>query len=379
MKIAIEAQRIFRKNKHGMDFVALETIIELQKIDKINQYYIIVRPGDDNGILTESENFKIICITCPTYVLWEQVALPIAIKKIKPDVLHCTSNTGPVFFCKTPLILTLHDIIFLEKRQSANKSLYQNLGWYYRKLVVPRILKKCVKIITVSNFEAARIKGNLSIGQDVVDVVYNGFSTHFSHVPDYSEVTKKYTALKNYFFFLGNTDPKKNTNGVLKGYSAYLKLSKSPFHLLIADLPEEILDSTLKQEDIESIKPFIILSGYIPNSDLPSIYSGAKVFLYPSLRESFGIPILESMACGTPVVTSNISAIPEVAGEGAILINPYNPDEIGAKLLELETDDVLYQMQVEYGLGRVKQFSWKNTARDILKIYNYIGTGLKKR
>lgn len=378
MKIAIEAQRIFRTNKHGMDFVALETIKELQKIDKENEYYIIVRPGEDNCTLTESENFKIIIIKCPTYFLWEQIALPLAIKRIKPDIFHCTSNTGPLFFCKTKLMLTLHDIIFLEPRQSTNKSVYQNLGWYYRKLVVPRILKKCVKIITVSNFEADRIREKLSLEKDVVNVVFNGYSKHFKPISDYCQVTQKYTGHKSYIFFLGNTDPKKNTSRVIAGYAKYLKLSKSPLYLIIADLNEDILDSILLQENQESIKPFIILSGYIPNKDLPFIYSGAKVFLYPSLRESFGIPILESMACGTPVITSNISAIPEIAGEGAILINPLNTDEIAKKLLQLETDEVFYRNQIVYGLERVKQFSWENTAREILKIYNNIGKGFQK-
>src|SRR5574344_1450605 len=151
MKIAIEAQSIFRTNKHGMDFVALECIRELQNIDKDNEYFILVSPGEDK-CLQSSPNMHIIEINSPTYPLWEQIALPLAVHKIKPDILHCTSNTAPLF-CHIPLVLTLHDIIFLEKKQSNNQSWYQNMGWYYRRFVVPRILKKCQKIITVSNFE----------------------------------------------------------------------------------------------------------------------------------------------------------------------------------------------------------------------------------
>ena len=133
MRIAIEAQRIFRPNKHGMDFVALESIRELQRIDKKNEYFIFVSPGEDR-CLYESDNVHIIELNCPTYPLWEQIALPRAVSKIKPDLLHCTSNTAPIN-SPVPLILTLHDIIFLEPRQSNNKSLYQNMGWYYRRLV----------------------------------------------------------------------------------------------------------------------------------------------------------------------------------------------------------------------------------------------------
>ena len=117
MKITIEAQRIFRTNKHGMDFVALESIRELQKLDHENEYFIFVTPGEDR-CLEESENVHIIELKCPTYPLWEQVALPRAVKKIRPDLLHCTSNTAPLQ-CPVPLILTLHDIIYLEKRHSS--------------------------------------------------------------------------------------------------------------------------------------------------------------------------------------------------------------------------------------------------------------------
>ena len=115
MKIAIEAQRIFRKEKHGMDYVALETIRELQKIDQQNEYFILVSPGDD-VCLQESANMHIVTVNWPSYPLWEQIGLPLALKKIKPDLLHCTSNTAPVHG-NIPLVLTLHDIIFLEKKQ----------------------------------------------------------------------------------------------------------------------------------------------------------------------------------------------------------------------------------------------------------------------
>lgn len=140
MKIAIEAQRIFRKEKHGMDYVALETIRELQKIDQQNEYFILVSPGDD-VCLQESANMHIVTVNWPSYPLWEQIGLPLALKKIKPDLLHCTSNTAPVWG-NAPLILTLHDIIFLEQQAARNKSLYQSLGRVYRRLVVPRILPR---------------------------------------------------------------------------------------------------------------------------------------------------------------------------------------------------------------------------------------------
>lgn len=156
MKIAIEAQRIFRVNKHGMDFVALEVIRELQKIDRENEYFILVNAGEDR-CLEESENMHIVTVNAPLYPLWEQVCLPEAVRRIGPDILHCTGNTAPLR-CDVPLVLTLHDIIFLEKRSGSSPSWYQNMGWYYRRFVVPRVLPKCRRIITVSNYERERIR-----------------------------------------------------------------------------------------------------------------------------------------------------------------------------------------------------------------------------
>ncbi len=370
MKIAIEAQRIFRTNKHGMDFVALETIRELQKIDKENEYFIFVSPGEDR-CLEESENMHIIEVKCPTYPMWEQLALPDALRKVKPDILHCTSNTAPMYI-KIPLVLTLHDIIFLEPRQSSSKSLYQNLGWYYRRIVVPRILSDCRKVITVSDFERGRIMEALELPGDKVVTIHNGYSKHFRPMEDFRSTVDKYLSDPRYIFFLGNTDPKKNTPRTLKAYAIYARKAEKPLPLLIADLKEPVIDSILKEQDIEDIKPLLRFPGYIPNSDLAAIYNGAEMFLYTSLRESFGIPSLEAMACGTPVLTSNTSAIPEVVGAGAVMVDPNNEEEIADRILSLTTDEAFRQTQIAYGLDRVKGFSWKKTAEKLLKVYKSI-------
>ena len=370
MKIAIEAQRIFRPNKHGMDFVALETIRELQKIDHENEYFIFVSPGPDH-CLNDSDNMHIVELRCPSYPLWEQVALPRAVARVRPDLLHCTSNTAPVK-CPVPLVLTLHDIIFLEKRQSSSRSLYQEMGWHYRRLVVPRILSECRKIITVSNFECNRIREALNLPKDRLTAVYNGYSPHFRQMPPAPEIVHKYVPSDDYLFFLGNTDPKKNTPRVLKAYGLYLRQSKHKRPLLIADLKEEAIDGRLSAEGIKEVKPYLSFPGYIPNADLAALYNGAFAFLYPSLRESFGIPMLESMACGTPVIAGNTSAMPEIAGEGALLADPLDENDIARKILLLEEDDTFYQQQVDYGLERVKLFSWRKSAEALLKIYKEI-------
>lgn len=368
MKIAIEAQRIFRTNKHGMDFVALESIRQLQKLDTENEYYILIGSGEDK-CLSPTSNFKIIQFDAPGgYPVWEQILLPRELSKIKPDILHCTSNTAPLYV-SSKLVVTLHDIIFLEDQQSENKSTYQNLGRYYRRMVVPRILPKCKKIITVSEFECNRIRQALHLAEDKIIAIYNGVNDYFQPIEHPQSVTRNYIAENEYIFFLGNTDPKKNTLRTLQGYANYVKRAEKPLPLLVADLKPDIINAYLKEGNIEWVLPYIHASGYIVNKDLPAIYSGAKIFLYTSLRESFGIPILEAMKCGTPVITSNTSAIPEIAGEGAVLVDPMNVEAIADALFKLDTDEAYYKLQIAYGVARAQLFSWENTARKLLDLY----------
>ena len=370
MRIGIEAQRVFRRNKHGMDYVVLQEIKELQQIDHKNEYFVFVAPGVDR-CLKDSENVHIIVIGESFHPVWEQITLPRAVKKYNLDILHCTSNTAPIF-CKIPLVLTLHDIIFLEPRDKNNKSVYQNMGWLYRRKVVPKILERCLRIITVSNFEKQNIIDKLNIPEKRMAMIYNGYNEWFKPFRDVADIYKSYIEKPGYFFFLGNTDPKKNTERTLIAYSKYLEQSAIKRKLLMADLDREYLDSIIERNHIENIREQIVMPGYIVNSDLPYIYNSAFAFLYTSLRESFGIPLLEAMACGTPVITSNTSSMPEIAGNEAILINPESPEEITEQMLRLETDEDYYNTQKEIGLKRAELFSWRKTAEQLLKLYETV-------
>lgn len=367
MKIAIEAQRIFRKEKHGMDLVALEMIRKLQMLDKENEYYILVAPGDDT-CLQSADNFHVVETGWGNYLLWEQVSLPLALRKIRPDLLHCTSNTAPLY-CPYPLVLTLHDVIFMEKKMGNNTSLYQRLGRIYRRIVVPRIVKKARRVITVSQAEKQEILAHFSLEQERICVVHNGVGEQFRPIEEFMRTVRKYVPDSGYLFLLGNTDPKKNLPTVLKAYARYVHRSLSPRSLLLADLERAYLEVLLEKEGILNIRSLIHTPGYIAHQDLPAIYSGAFAFLYPSLRESFGLPVLEAMACGVPVITSRSSALPEVAGEDALLVDPGNEEEIARMMLKLETDPELYACQVSYGQERSREFSWTETAQKVRMIY----------
>ena len=378
MKIGIEGQRLFREKKHGMDMVALELIKNLQEIDKKNEYLIFVKPDVDKNCFQETDNFKIIELNGGFFPVWEQFVLPVAARKHRCDILHCTSNTAPVN-TKIPLIITLHDIIYLESISVLKKggTWYQKFGNIYRRLVVPRVVHISKKIITVSEFEKDRIRNYFGYPEDdnTLVAVYNGVSDYFKKIDDKKElkrVKQKYNLPDEFFFFLGNTDPKKNTKGVLKAYSDFLKRNDKKITLVMLDYDKEALKKLLNEIDDKELINHIFLTGYVINTDLPAIYNLCKIFLYPSLRESFGIPVIEAMSCGTPVITSNTSSMPEISGGAAYIIDPFNTLEITKAIEKILSDENLRNDLINKGLKRAKKFSWRAMAENVLKLYEEV-------
>jgi glycosyltransferase involved in cell wall biosynthesis len=373
MIIGFEAQRIFRPNKHGMDMVALELIKHIQEIDKNNTYYVYIKP-DKDICLQESENVKIRLVKARSYILWEQIALPLAIKKDHCDVLHCTSNTAPLF-TSTPIILILHDVIFLEKSifrlLSSGGTLYQKMGNLYRRFLIPFLIKKVKLLVTVSQYEKKKISDVIKKIKTPINVIYNGVGEHFKVISDRNVLDEKkeqYGLPDKFIFFMGNTDPKKNTINVLKAYSLLVKMIDIP--LVMIDYPKNELINICDEIGDKALYDKIILTGYIPNTDLPYIYNLCSVFLYPSIRESFGIPIIEAQSCGATVITSNTSSMPEVAGEGAIVVNPLKPEEISTNILKALNNSIVTENVKKKGIENAKHFSWNEAAKQVLEMYN---------
>lgn len=375
MRIGIEAQRIFRNKKHGMDIVVLELIRALMQQDTVNEYFIFVKAGEDRNCLPAAPNFHIIEVPGITYADWEQIFLPIYARKYQLDVLHCSSNTQPVFY-RGKTVLTLHDVIFLEKNyRQKTSSFYQRLGGWYRKLVVPAIVHRSSHVITVSHFEKQRIQEVLHMQEAGISVVYNAFGEQFSKPLSNDEIVQvreKYHLPEKFIFYIGNTDPKKNFANTLKAYKIYCLHAMDPLPLVIADVEEKFLNEILTETKTKLIRHRIIKCDYINNRDLPAIYQAAAFFLYPSLRESFGIPVLESMASGTPVITSNISALPEISGNAAMLVDPHDAANIAKAMIQISSDQVYADELRRRGDIQSKQFNWHRSAEQVLKIYQSI-------
>jgi glycosyltransferase involved in cell wall biosynthesis len=368
MRIGIEAQRLFRKNKHGMDIVALELIKALQKTDTCNQYFVFVKADQDSSCITPTENFEIITTRKYPYLWWEQVVLRKLSKKYRLDLLHCTCNTAPIAL-SVPLVVTIHDIIYLERINLRKGSWYQIFGNLYRRGVVPLIARTTKKVITVSEYEKEVIKKKFP-NLDLV-AIYNGLQDSFVKITDpeiLQDAKEQYRLPNEFILFIGNTDPKKNLIGVLRAYSILVNKGQPIPKLVVLDIKESFLEKMILKINPE-LKNHIVISGYVPNYQLPAIYSLATLFMYPSLRESFGIPLLEAMACGTPIITSSTSSMPEVVEDAALLVNPLHPEQIANAIETLLTDSAARARLVANGYERVKTFNWLNNAKQTLSIY----------
>ena len=371
MKIGIEAQRLFRPHKHGMDIVALELIRALQLIDTQNEYFIFVKADEDRNCLVETPNFHIIELPSFNYILWEQILLPFYARKYGIEVLHCTSNTAPLFI-SIPLFLTLHDVIFMEKTVGKNTaSYYQKFGNLYRKWLVPKIIRRCEKIVTISEVEKLNIIKTLGLNNESVTVVHNGVSGRFgvkSSSEQIEQVRSQWNLETDFFLFLGNVEPRKNVFNTVSAFVLFAE-KNSQVKLVITGLNAAFVENILSKIGKKALLNRFVITGFVPENVLHTLYAEAEVFLYPSLREGFGLPILEAMAFGTPVVTSNISSMPEVAGEAAFLVNPFSVEAIALGMEKAYENQSLRQKKIDLGYSRLGMFTWQNTAEQMINLY----------
>ena len=374
--IYIEAQRLFRKQKHGMDIVALELLLRLKKASL--KYSISVVTKQDEDVCLESANgFALQILKSSFYPFWEQWTLPKFAAKQPKNLLHCTGNTAPLWG-KNSLVITLHDLIFLEENylfKKAGGSLYQRLGNAYRRFVVPGVVKRAKHIITVSEFQRNLIMRKLQVPPEKISVVYNGTAEKFFLAATTLEIEnacKKYNIDSSpYIFFFANTEPRKNTEAALKAFAIFCRENPQYDHkLVIKGLTQKQLNKKIIFCKAEAVSNRIQRISYITSDDLPMLYQGADVLWFPSFTEGFGLPIIEAMAGGTPVITSNTSVMPEIAADAALYIDPYKPDELANQTKQLLGNDELRNFLIKKGKLRAAKFTWKNSLHQLEKVYD---------
>lgn len=300
--------------------------------------------------------------------LWFQLMLPLILKKRKVDLFHGTMFLTPVL-SSVPSIITIYDMVL--------DIFPETMFWKNRlplKLLMKKSAKKAARVIAISESTKKDIIKYLGIEQEKINVIYPGVSREFS--PQNKEYDKnvlsKYNLSLGYILSVGTLEPRKNLIRLLNAYKMIVANEGSMPQLVIVGGHGWLKEDINRVIDSLGLTEKVILTGYVSDSDLPALYRSAKVFVYPSLYEGFGLPPLEAMACGTPVISSNTSSIPEVVGDAGLLVDPYRPDEIARAITIVLKDEELRNHLKHAGLIRSGLFSWDKTAQETIKLYQEV-------
>lgn len=374
MKIGIEVQRLFRTKKFGIESSSLELIRALQNLATGHRFVIFAKDDEDKKCLSESDNLKIKTLGGKLFADFEQLLLPLAARRERVDILHCTGNTRP-YFSPAPVVQTLHDVIFMDAI-SPDDTFYQRFGNHYRRRVVPLVTPRSQMVITVSQYEKDRIVQRLHLDPEKVHVVYNGINENRFHARHTAEqktaVRKKYSLPDDFMLFLGNPATRKNAGRVIEAYVHYAAACEHPMGLVTPGLTEQYIREKLGKMQYPYDPAQFITPGYIHDADLPLLYNLSTIFLFPSISEGFGMPVIEAMACGAPVITSAVSCLPEIAGDAAMLTNPFDTLDIAAAIQSLSQHQETRSTLVEAGFRNARRFSWKKTAESVMDIYEFV-------
>ncbi len=305
--------------------------------------------------------------------LWDSVRLPRIEHLIGDfDVYHApTHNELPL--TKRKKVLTIHDLSFMMGNWHLPE-FKQYLGEYF-----PRAASKADLIIADSESTRKDVIERLRVDESRVKTVYLAASSFSRRIEDKNEIStilKKYSIDRDYILYVGTIEPRKNVANIIKAYDIF-RSSESDGPLLVLCggkgwMYEEIMDTFQKSPH----KNDILFTGYASNDELPFLLSGALLFIYPSFYEGFGLPVLEAMACGAPVITSNISSLPEVAGDAAIQIKPDNVEEMANAIGRVAASKELRDEMTQKGFIHNSGFSWERCARETLEIYRFAGENL---
>ena len=378
MLIGMDA-RFAVSNRRGIGNYVLQLIRNLSKIDNMNRYILYVDNDDRENVFPKQENFRIRKLSPSNYILWEQISLPMWAKRDNVDILHCPGNTAPVYLdAQIKLVVSLMDVMYLKSFSvlAKSESLYQRMGRTYRKMLVPRIIERASKIITISNFSKDDILSHFQgLKHHQIVVTYLAVDDKF-HLVDRNDIKARIKAKLRiegkYILSLGGSDPRKSTELVIEKFIELKDEGRIEEKLVIVGIPNWRRTKFCKMVKESRYSRDIIFTDFVAEGDLVLLYNGATVFLYPSLYEGFGIPPLEAMACGVPVISSDRTSIPEIVGDAALLINPTDGEELKKELTNVLNNESLRNELTTRGYKQPKKFSWRKTAEETLGVYESV-------
>jgi glycosyltransferase involved in cell wall biosynthesis len=366
MIIGIDGNEANIENRVGVGQYAYNLLLSLYKLDSKNQYIIYLKnpPLKDLPISKPNWQYRVF----GPQKLWTKFALPLRLytQKEKLNLFFSLSHYSPSF-SPFPTIPTIHDLGYLQYQdQFTKKDLYQLINW------TKQSIKKAAHIITVSNFSKKEIEKTYNINPEKISVAFNGVGEipKISQI-DCEKVLSKFQITKPYFLYLGTLKPNKNIPFLIKSFSLYLRsnIDDRRSKLVIAGkkgwLFQEIFE-TVKKEKTENN---VIFTDYINELEKWFLYKNAIALVIPSLYEGFGIPALEAMKSGTPVIASSIDSLKEVVENSGLLIDPLNNQDLIDKMIKISDPKIREKYSV-LGLKQAQKFTWDNTAKSVLDVFN---------
>lgn len=371
MKIGIDSRPAYWYRGTGIGTYTYELIYSLSKFEK--DKFLIYAPKDTNSMSYINKNLHYSYINQQSsHIFWEDVNIPINIENENIHIYHTPQNGIGIPFkkdCKN--IITLHDIIPSRMPETVSDC-YMNI---YKK-EMPKILEKTDGIITVSNFSKNDIIKEFNFPADKI------FVTHLANEHIYKKMNRencknilkdKYSISEDYILYVGGFSPRKNILGLINAYSIYADQNpQSNIKLLIVGYKGKSYSIYKRRVEQLNLSDKVVFTGYIPVEHMPLFYNCAEALVYPSFYEGFGLPPLEAMSCGIPIIASNATSIPEIIGDAAYYINPHNNDELFLAINEVLNNKKLWYNLVDRGLKKCAEYTWEKTAEETMKAYRFL-------
>lgn len=367
MRIAIDARKL---RDYGIGTYIRNLVRHLARIDRTTEYVLIVQPADIEIATELGDNFRAVPDWSRAYSIREQLTIPLDLRREKVDLFHAPHYVlPPLTPCKS--IVTIHDCIHLRFPQY----LPNRLGYVYARSSLWVATHRAARVLTVSETSKRDILRYFRVPESKIDVIYNAIDERLGEAPteaEMAQVRERYQLFDPFVLYAGNIKPHKNLERLIEAFNTLRRGGLEHVKLLI--IGDEISKYATLRRAVHRYKlhKHVRFFGFVSDTTLASLYRLASVFVFPSLYEGFGLPPLESMAAGTPVITSNVSSLPEVVGDAALLIDPYEPGEIAAAMRRVLTEPELRDDLRARGLARVKQFSWDRSVRRVREIYGEV-------
>jgi glycosyltransferase involved in cell wall biosynthesis len=367
VRIGIDARKL---HDFGIGTYIRNLLRHLARLDRETEYVLLCRPEDVPALAPLGENFRPVPETAANYSLTEQLRIPLALKRHGVTLFHSPHYVLPrLVSCRS--VVTIHDCIHLVFPQY----LPNRLALSYARASMGTAAKRATRILTVSESSKRDIVRYVDADPARIDVIYNAYDERFGVEPreeDVVRVRERYQLNDEFVFYAGNVKPHKNLERLIDAF--HLVRQRGLDRLKLVLIGDEISKYASLRRAVHhyQLHKYVRFLGYLPEETLAVMYRLAGVFVFPSLYEGFGLPPLEAMASGTPVVTSNVSSLPEVAGDAAVLVDPYDPEAIAGGIYRVLTDEHLRRSLRTRGLARAHQFSWEASARRVREIYGEV-------